>query len=178
MRSKPSLNPEIITKLMNKSPTARCQSQVRTTRYTNLVLLVSPVPHTASALRNRNQLVGDPVCQLRITPLLRRINDPFDRGTAALAQVQRVGNLHGSTTASDTLLLANTEQRSHRVNNQCEVEDRVEGQLRGGRTANKRATRVGVGRRCGAKVIQDNRHVLEAERLDRRFRKEVSREKD
>jgi hypothetical protein len=117
------------------------------------VLLISAVPHTTTALGNGYQLVGNSVGQLCVTSLFRCIQNPLDRRAATLAEVEWVGNLHGSTTTGDTLLLANAEERSHRVDNACEVEDRVERQLGGRRTAHERTTGVDVGRRGGAEVI-------------------------
>lgn len=110
----------------NKSPTTWCEAKVCTAGDTNLVLLVSPVPNSASAFRDSNKFIRDSVSQLRIAALFRRINNPLDRGTTALAQGQRMGHLHSSTTTGDTLLLANTEKRSHRVDDQCEVKDGIE----------------------------------------------------
>jgi hypothetical protein len=125
------------------------------------VLLISAVPHTTTALGDGDQLVGNSVGQLGVTSLFRCIQNPLDRGTAALAEVEGVGNLHSGTTTSNTLLLANAEERSHRVDNASEVEDGVKGQLRSRRAAHERTTGVDVGRRGGTEVVQDNRHVLE-----------------
>jgi hypothetical protein len=117
------------------------------------VLLISAVPHTTAALGNGHQLVGNSVGQLCVTSLLRCIQNPLDRGTATLAEVEWVGNLHGSTTTSDTLLLANAEERSNRVDNASEVEDGVEGQLRSRRAAHERTTGVDVWWRGGTEVV-------------------------
>jgi hypothetical protein len=72
-----------------------------------------------------------------------------------------VGDLHGSTTTGDTLLLTNSEKRSDRVDDQGEVEDGVEGELGSGRSAEETAARVDLGRRGGAEVVQNDGHVLD-----------------
>lgn len=148
--------------MTTKSPTTRRKAKVRTAGDTNLVLLVSAIPHSAPAFRYCDQFIRNPVGQLCIPALFRGIDDPLDSSTTALTQIQRMGDLHRSTTTCDTLLLANAEKRSHRVNDQCEVKDRVERQLGSGRTADKRSARVRVGRRRGAEVVQDDRHVLDS----------------
>jgi hypothetical protein len=124
------------------------------------VLLISAVPHTTTALGDSYQLIGNSVGQLCVTTLFRCIQNPLDRGTAALAEVEGVGNLHGSTTTSNTLLLANAEERSHRIDDASEVEDRVKGQLRSRSATHERTTGVDVRRRGGTEVVENDRHVL------------------
>jgi hypothetical protein len=134
--------------------------QVRTTRDTNLVLLVPLIPDTATTLSNGHHLSRNTVRKQRIAALIRRIEDPLNRSTAALAQSQRVGDLHGSTTTGDTLLLTNPEERRHGVDDESEVEDRVEGELGCWGSPKETAARVNLRRRGSAEVIQNERHVL------------------
>jgi hypothetical protein len=97
---------------------------------------------------------------MRITTLLRAIDNPPDCSATALAEGQGVGDLHGSTTTSNTLLLANAEERSHRIDDASEVEDRVKGQLRSRSATHERTTGVDVGGRGGTEVVENDRHVL------------------
>lgn len=131
--------------MATRLPTTRRDSDVRTVGDTNFVLLVSPLPDSASAFCYCNQFICNSVRQLCIAALFRRTDNPLDCSAAALAQVQRMGDLHGSTTTSDTLLLANTKERSHRVDDEGEVKDRVKRQLRCRRSAEQRAAGVQVG---------------------------------
>lgn len=131
--------------MTTRLPATRCDSNVGTVGDTDFVLLVSPVPDSASALCYCNQFICDSVCQLRVTALVRRIDNPLNCSAAALAQVQRMRDLHGSTTTSDTLLLANTKERSDRVDDEGEVKDRIKRQLGCRRSAEQWAAGVRVG---------------------------------
>src|SRR3954454_14398531 len=96
-------------------------TQVGTTRNTNLVLLISLVPDRATALSDGHQLTRNAVREQSILALVRLVENPLDSGAATLAQSQRVGDLHGSTTPGDTLLLTDSEKRSDGVDDQGEV---------------------------------------------------------
>jgi hypothetical protein len=83
---------------------------------------------------------------MRITTLLRAIDNPLDCSATALAEGQGVGDLHGSTTTSNTLLLTNAEYRGHRVDNQSEIKNGIERQLRSWGSSKERTAGLDVGR--------------------------------
>jgi hypothetical protein len=124
------------------------------------VLLVPLIPDTATTLRNSHHLRRNTISEQRIATLIRRIENPLDGSTATLTQSQWVGDLHGSTTTGDTLLLTDSEERRHGVNDESEVEDGVEGELGSRRGAEETTTGVNLRGRGGAEVVQNKRHVL------------------
>jgi hypothetical protein len=141
--------------------TAGDQSKVGPTSDTKLVHLFSPIPHATTALRNCHQLIRDSLRKVAVTALVGGVDDPPDGSSPTLSLHERDGNLHGRTTTSNTLLLADLDQRSHRVHDQRKIEDGVQGELRTRGTGEQTTLRVGLGRRGGAEMVQNEGHVLE-----------------
>jgi hypothetical protein len=146
-------------------PALSDQTKIRTTRDTKLVHRFPPIPHTTTTFRNSDQLVSDSLSETAVPPLIRGINDPSDGCPPPLSLHQRNGDLHGGTTTSNTLLLTDFDQRCDRVDNQGEVEDGVQRELRTRRTREEGALRVRLWGRGSSKVVKDEGHVLE-EQLD------------
>lgn len=112
-------------------------SEIRATCDTNLVHVLPFLPHATTAFSDGNQLVRDPQGEFAITALIRSINDPSDCGPATLSLEQWNWDLQSSTTASNTFLLSDLDQRCDRVYNQREIEDWVQRQLGSRRTGKK-----------------------------------------
>lgn len=126
-------------------PALSDQTKIRTTSDTKLMHRFPPIPHSTTTFRNSDQLVSNSLSETAVPPLVRGIDDPSDRRPPPLSLHQRNGYLHGGTSAGNTLLLTDLNQRCDRVDNQGEVEDGVQRELRARRTREETALRVRLG---------------------------------
>lgn len=129
--------------------------------------LIPPVPDTRPPLDHRNDLLRHAVRKhgppgpLVILLLLDHLQDPVEGRAPALARLQGDGDFERAAAAGEALEAAELDEGRNRVDGQAEIEDRVEGQVRGGRVAGEeRAGGVEAGRGGGAEVVEDHGHVL------------------
>jgi hypothetical protein len=95
---------------------------------------VAPVPDAACALYYSNELLSNALGETafaatHISPLGCSSHDPLDGSTPPLPLTQRNGNLQSDTTSSSTALASDAHQRGNRVDSECKIENRVEGQV-------------------------------------------------
>ena len=88
---------------------------------------LAPIPRATSAFGDSKKFLGDAIRKSGFAPVCRRVEDPFDRGSAACVRFERYGNGQGCTTTHDSFELFDLEKRRHGVNDGREVLDRVEG---------------------------------------------------
>lgn len=122
--------------------------------------LLPLVPYAAPTFSDSEELVCHSLSKLAVPSSVRRIDDPPDRVAASLTHRQRDWNLDSGTTASNTFLLSDFDQRSNRVHNGCKVENGIQRKLGSRQGSKETAFRVDLRRWCRAKLVEDKRHVL------------------
>lgn len=88
------------------------------------------LPHTTTARRNGHDLLRNSLRQLRICPLLTRLQDPLDCRSPPLLDPQRHGDGHGLATAEDALLLTDFDEGRNAVDDGGEILDGRHGEGR------------------------------------------------
>lgn len=123
--------------------------------------ILPPVPHTAPAFCNGNNLLSNPIRQLAVPPLIRRINDPPDRSPAAVAGTKRRRHRKRPATTGHALEVLDSDHGGDRGDDEVEVLDGVERELGcRGSAGEEAAVRVDSWGWRGAKVVEDDGHVL------------------
>lgn len=93
-----------------------------------------PLPNTTRPIRHPQQLLRYPLTQPNLPSSIRRIQNPLYRRPASLPNAQRYRNRQTLSTARETFLLSDLDERGDRVDEGGKVFDGVEGESGAGNT--------------------------------------------